>query len=74
MHIKRLTLTLPARFKHSAHLDAKKIAQAIALQLTSQRPDADQSLNIALTDQGQSSASLAQQAAGQVAAQTKGNG
>jgi hypothetical protein len=30
MQIKRFTITLPARMKHTAHLDARVIAEAIA--------------------------------------------
>lgn len=73
MHIKRLTLKLPARFKTSAHQDAKKIAAAIALQLAEQSHSGEQQVTVTLTDHGESSMSLAQEAAHHVATQSKGN-
>ncbi len=56
MHIKRLTLTLPSRFRNDADLQARLIAQAIAERLGEDTPSR---LRIELNDNGSSHQSLA---------------
>jgi hypothetical protein len=57
MHIKRLTLTLPSRFRKDADLQARLIAQAIAERLGEKTPSR---LKIELNDNGSSHQSLAE--------------
>jgi len=71
MRIKRLTLRLPARLRHSAHLDARRIAQAIAEQINTES-DVSQ-LTIEVSGDGQQSSELAYQAGQQAAQKTGGN-
>lgn len=56
MHIKRLTLTLPFRFRNDADSQARLIAQAIAGRLGEDTPSR---LKIELNDNGSSHQSLA---------------
>jgi len=56
MHIKRLTLTLPSRFRDDADLQARLIAQAIAGRLGKDTPNR---LKIEINDNGSSHQSLA---------------
>jgi len=56
MHIKRLTLTLPSRFRKDADSQARLIAQAIAERLGEDTPNR---LRIELNDDGSSHQALA---------------
>ena len=56
MQIKRLTLTLPSRFRNDAELQARLIAQTIAERLGGDIPNR---LKIELNDNGSSHRSLA---------------
>ncbi|MGB5487042.1 MAG: hypothetical protein WBN06_06615 [Lysobacterales bacterium] len=56
MHIKRLTLTLPSRFRNDADSQARLIAQAIAERLGEDTPSR---LRIELNDNGSSHRALA---------------
>ncbi len=56
MHIRRLTITLPARMKHGAHHEARAIGEAIAQAL---HANGGEARDIALPGHGQSGLTLA---------------
>ncbi|MBK0327771.1 hypothetical protein I5535_10750 [Rhodobacteraceae bacterium F11138] len=60
MRIHRLTLTLPARLKDTAHHDARRIAEALAQELHARDSAPDK---IQISGQGQTGAVLAQRVA-----------
>ena len=74
MKIKRLTLTLPARFRASAEQDARRIAQEIAKQLNARTSNLD-AANIAVTvnAQGIQGATLATAVGHHIVSTAKGN-
>ena len=74
MKIKRLTLTLPSRFRNSAHVDARRIAQEIADQLASQGEQVNtDNLSVSVSCQNAQGSTLAQAVGQQVATVAKGN-
>ena len=56
MHIRRLTITLPARMKHTAHHDARAIAEAVAQAL---HANGGEVRDITVPGRGQSGLTLA---------------
>lgn len=70
MHIKRLTLTLPSRFRHDADSQARLIAQAIAERLGQDTPSR---LRVELNDNGSSHRALADAVGTQFSASTGPN-
>lgn len=69
MHIRRLTLTLPARMRGTAERDARLIAQGIAERLG---PDAAPNLTLTLQGSGAPGHAVAQQVATRIGSKTGG--